>query len=77
MRIGFDASALVKEAAGIGQYIINVLKNVMEIDKENEFYLFTYDEIKIPFHLPSTGTLYIMAVQKRNRYVTLPIWENI
>lgn len=72
MRIGFDASALVKEAAGIGQYIINVLRNVMEIDKENEFYLFTYDEIKIPFDLPNNWHIvyYGGPKKKQLRYLT-------
>ena len=51
MRIGFDVSALVKEAAGIGQCIINIIHNIMEIDKENEYFLFTYDKIKLPFSL--------------------------
>lgn len=72
MRIGFDASALVKEAAGIGQYIINVLKHVMEIDKENEFYLFTYDEIKVPFDLPENWHIvyYGGSKKKQIRYLT-------
>ena len=51
MRIGFDVSALVKEAAGIGQCIINIIQNIMEIDRENEYFLFTYDKIKLPFSL--------------------------
>lgn len=72
MRIGFDASALVKEAAGIGQYIINVLRNIMEIDQEDEFYLFTYDDIKIPFDLPDNWHVvyYGGPKKKQIRYLT-------
>lgn len=72
MRIGFDVSALVKEAAGIGQYIINVLKNIMEIDKENEFYLFTYDNLKAPLDLPENWHMvyYGGAKKKQMRYLT-------
>lgn len=51
MRIGIDASALVKEATGIGQAIINIIKVMMEHDRENEYYLFTYDKINLPFSL--------------------------
>lgn len=51
MRIGIDVSALVKEAAGIGQCIINLIKNMMDLDTENEYFLFTYDKIDLPFSL--------------------------
>lgn len=53
MRIGIDASALVKQVAGIGQWILQVVENIIKIDKENEYYLFTYDTIALPFELPS------------------------
>ncbi len=51
MRIGMDISALVKEAAGIGQWILNVIENMMKLDRENDYFLFTYDEVKLPFPL--------------------------
>lgn len=57
MRIGFDVSALVKEAAGIGQCIINIIQNIMEIDRENEYFLFTYDKIKLPFSLKENWSI--------------------
>jgi len=42
MRIGIDASSLVKEWTGIGIYTFNLLKNLFEIDRENEYRLFSY-----------------------------------
>ncbi len=56
MRIGVDVSALVREAAGIGQCIINLVKNIMDIDTENEYFLFSYDKIELPFSLKKNWT---------------------
>lgn len=76
MRIGFDVSALVKEAAGIGQWIIHTLKNIMEIDKErnlnNEYYLFTYDDLKSPLELPPNWHMVYYGGDNRKqlRYLT-------
>lgn len=72
MRIGFDVSALVKEAAGIGQCIINIIENTMELDTENEYFLFTYDKIKLPFSLKENWTIvdYGGANHKQIRYFT-------
>lgn len=72
MRIGIDASALVKEAAGIGLWIINVLDNLMKIDDENEYFLFTYDDIKIPYELKENWQVvyYGGENKKQIRYLT-------
>lgn len=72
MRIGFDVSALVKEAAGIGQCIINIIDNIMDIDTENEYFLFTYDKIKLPFSLKKNWSIvdYGGAKHKQIRYFT-------
>lgn len=72
MRIGFDVSALVKEAAGIGQCIINLIDNIMDIDTENEYFLFTYDKIKLPFSLKKNWSIvdYGGAKHKQIRYFT-------
>lgn len=51
MKIGIDGSALVKEIAGIGQWIVRVIENIMKIDKENEYYLFSYDQMQLPYEL--------------------------
>lgn len=72
MRIGFDVSALVKEAAGIGQCIINIIQNIMEIDRENEYFLFTYDKIKLPFSLKENWSIvdYGGSKHQQIRYFT-------
>lgn len=72
MRIGIDVSALVKEATGIGQWIIHVMKNIMAQDNENDYFLFTYDEIKIPFELKENWKIVYYGGEKKNknRYLT-------
>lgn len=72
MRIGIDASALVKEASGIGQAIINILYVIMQEDSENEYFLFTYDEINLPFSLKSNWQIVDYGGQKHKqvRYFT-------
>lgn len=72
MRIGIDMSALVKEASGIGQYIINVTQNIMEMDSENEYFLFTYDKIKIPYKLSENWKIVYYGGEKKKqiRYLT-------
>ncbi len=72
MRIGLDASALVKEAAGIGQWITHVIDNLMKLDKENEYFLFTYDEIKIPYKLNDNWQIVYYGGEKKKqlRYLT-------
>ncbi len=72
MRIGFDTSTLVKEASGIGQWIIHILKNIMKLDKENEYYLFSYDELKSPLTLPENWHMVYYGGEKKKqlRYLT-------
>ena len=67
MRIGLDASALVKEAAGIGQWITHVIDNLMKLDKENEYFLFTYDEIKIPYKLNDNWQIAYYGGEKKKQ----------
>lgn len=72
MRIGIDVSALVKEAAGIGQWIIHIMNNIMKIDTENDYFLFTYDDIKIPYTLKENWQVVYYGGQnkKQIRYLT-------
>lgn len=75
MRIGIDMSPIVNEAAGIGQYVINVFKNIMEIDTENEYYLFTYDKIRFPYELTERWHIVYYGGKKkraRNFFTELP-----
>lgn len=51
MRIGIDARPLMKQRAGIGTYVYNIVKLLNDIDKENEYYLFSCREVYIDFEL--------------------------
>lgn len=53
MRIGIDARPLVKQRAGIGTYVYNIVKKLNSIDKNNEYYLFSCREIYLDFELGS------------------------
>ena len=44
MRIGIDARMYRSSAAGIGRYSQNLIKNLLEIDRKNEYVLFMTDE---------------------------------
>lgn len=48
MKIGIDLSALSKTVAGIGNYCIQLVKNIYILDQENEYYLFAPTDIKLP-----------------------------
>ncbi|MFW6131252.1 MAG: glycosyltransferase family 4 protein [Candidatus Aminicenantaceae bacterium] len=41
MRIGYDLRPFLKEETGVGVYFKNLLFHLAEIDKENEYFLFT------------------------------------
>ena len=48
MKIGIDASILArKKITGINRYLQNLLKNIPEIDKKNEYYLFSFGESEL------------------------------
>lgn len=40
MRIGMDATALLKPKAGVGNYVFNLIKNLSLIDHENRYVMF-------------------------------------
>lgn len=43
MRIAIDASRAVNEKAGIGRYTLEIVNNIIEIDKQNQYLLlFSY-----------------------------------
>lgn len=49
MRIGIDARLYRSSAAGIGRYSQNLIKNLLELDKENEYVLFMKPDDKQEF----------------------------
>jgi glycosyltransferase involved in cell wall biosynthesis len=75
MKIGVDARLLEREMTGIGRFLIGVLDSVPELDKENEYFLFSFGDLenyrKKGFTIIPTG---------RNRLIPpkvySPIWLN-
>lgn len=51
MKIGIDARPLMKQRAGIGTYVYNIIKLLNDIDDKNEYYLFSCREVYIDFEL--------------------------
>lgn len=51
MKIGIDARMLVKNRDGIGNYAYNLIKTLNQIDKENEYVLYSNKEIYLDFKL--------------------------
>ena len=49
MRIGINGYYLNTLYAGIGQYTINLLRSLSEIDKENKYYIFTPTDVEWDF----------------------------
>lgn len=51
MRIGIDGRRLIERRAGVVNYIYENIKAINEIDKENEYYIYTNKEISLDFEL--------------------------
>jgi len=49
MRIGIDASPISRTITGIGFYLLNIVNHLVEIDKTNEYFLYSQKEIKFDF----------------------------
>lgn len=49
MRIGINGYYLSTQFAGIGQYTVNLLRNLAELDKENKYYIFSPVEVDWDF----------------------------
>ncbi len=50
-KIGIDGRPLTEKRAGIGNYTYEIIKNLNEIDKENEYYIYSNKEIVLDFEL--------------------------
>ncbi len=50
MRIGIDVFMLEKELAGIGNYLYNLISQLEKLDTENEYFLYSFKNIKLPFN---------------------------
>jgi glycosyltransferase involved in cell wall biosynthesis len=48
MRIGVDAREIIKGRNGKGWYVFHVLSNILKIDKQNTYFLYSDSEIDLP-----------------------------
>lgn len=73
MKIGIDARLLERKITGIGRFLIILLENFPTYDKNNEYYLFTYDKIELkPEFYKNIPTVKSFLPQK----LFSPIWCN-
>jgi len=61
MKTGIDARMLGEEQTGIGLYIKNLVENIAELDKENEYVLFLRKEQFEKFELPGKNFKKVLA----------------
>jgi len=59
MRIGINGYYLTTQFSGIGQYTINLLKSLAEIDRENKYYVFS--PAPVEWNFPSNFKLKIIS----------------
>ena len=52
MRIGVDARILTEKTTGIGNYLYHILKELSVLDKENEYFLYMFQEGCVVFDNP-------------------------
>jgi glycosyltransferase involved in cell wall biosynthesis len=74
MNIGIDARILERKMTGIGRFLNSLLKELPVVDKENKYFLFTYENlgIKEDFYTNiSTGKSFIPTK------LFAPIWINL
>jgi glycosyltransferase involved in cell wall biosynthesis len=82
MRIAIDARPLTSELTGIGRYTYNILKQLIKIAPEHEWYLYAHRPLK--YSLPDSGNIHIRTGQvKRNLASTFfaqlifPVWSRL
>lgn len=75
MRIGIDARLLENRMTGIGRYLAGILKYIPEIDRENEYYLFSFSDLdnykKRGFKVIATGEKNLIPSR-----IFSPLWLN-
>lgn len=63
MKIGIDGRALVKKRTGIGTYTYEIIKQLNDMDKKNEYYIYSNKKIYIDFTL--NNNFYICEYQSK------------
>ncbi len=73
MRIGIRISPLASSMTGIPVYVHNIIRELSDIDSENEYFLYTNK--KIPFKLELGNNFHIILVDKP--YPKFQLWYQI
>lgn len=74
MRIGIDARLLERKITGIGRSLIILLEKFPIYDEKNEYYLFSYDKLKLQNDFyKNIPTIKPIISQK----IFSPIWSNL
>lgn len=71
MRIGIDISQIVYEGTGVGQYVRNLVKAILEKDRHNEYVLFGASLRKLSGFTEYFNEVHIL--NSRVRLVTVPV----
>jgi len=75
MRVGIDARLLEREMTGIGRFLVGVLDLITQLDKENEYYLFSFEKLedyeKKGFKVIATGKNKLIP-----NFLYSPFWLN-
>lgn len=63
MRIGINVSVLKKgeNISGIGYYTYRIIKDLIELDEKNEYFLFSNCELSVNFPLKKKCPFYIVT----------------
>ncbi|MGK9368117.1 glycosyltransferase family 4 protein [Melioribacter sp. Ez-97] len=73
MKIAFDCRVLNKGLTGTGRFLQNILAKLPEIDKNNEYYLFTTKDLNV-------DTDYYRIIKRNFRFpykIFSPFWMNL
>lgn len=78
MNIAIDLTAVPKNKAGVGRYLINLIRWLQKIDMENKYYLFIQDDDLDGFDIFNANFKIIPVSSRymRNIFIRL-IWEQL
>ena len=82
MNIGIDCRTLIRSSYGIGTYTHNVIKNLLRIDNNNNYFLF-FDSSDIPqfkWLRENSKCIYVPFLggsRRAGKDFAAPFWENI
>jgi len=70
MKIAVDGFEIGKSFTGVGRYIYNLLREILNIDQTNEYTLFLKEEISSPFEAANLKTIVLDSNSSHTR------WQN-